>query len=76
MVSLHHFSTFLMFVCVLVLGIWLTEGGWVAGSNLMAPDEFKNLGFAEEGEGKGEGIPGHAGGATKLRVRDDGKKIS
>lgn len=44
-------------------------------SNLMAPDEFKNLGFAEE-EGRGEAIPAHAGGATKLRVRDDGKKIS
>ena len=41
----------------------------------MAPDEFKNLGFAEEG-GRGEPIPGHAGGATKTRVRDDGKKIS
>lgn len=56
----------------------MADGRWGGGvSNLMAPDEMRNLGF-EEGEGGagGEGIPGHAGGATKLRVRDDGKKIS
>ena len=40
----------------------------------MAPDEFKNLGFAD-GD-KVEAIPGHAGGATRRSVRDDGKKIS
>ena len=43
-------------------------------SNLMAPDELKNLGFADDE--KVEAIPGHAGGATKRSVRDDGKKIS
>ena len=41
----------------------------------MAPDEFKNLGFAEE-VGKDVPIPNHAGGATANKVRDDGKKIS
>ena len=40
----------------------------------MAPDEFKNLGFAEND--KPVAIPNHAGGATASRVRDDGKKIS
>jgi len=40
----------------------------------MAPDEFKNLGFAEDD--KIEAIPNHAGGATAHSVRDDGKKIS
>ena len=40
----------------------------------MAPDEFKNLGFAEEDSPTP--IPGHAGGATANSVRDDGKKIS
>ncbi len=40
----------------------------------MAPDEFKNLGFAEND--KTEPIPSHAGGATAHKVRDDGKKIS
>lgn len=44
-------------------------------SNLMAPDEFRNLGFAEE-EKKLEAIPSHAGGATAHKVRDDGKKIT
>ena len=39
----------------------------------MAPDEFKNLGFADEGESIP--IPKHAGGATANRTRDDGKKI-
>lgn len=43
--------------------------------NLMAPDEFRNLGFAEE-EKSLEAIPGHAGGATAHKTRDDGKKIS
>ena len=43
-------------------------------SNLMAPDEFKNLGFAEDI--RTEAIPNHAGGATAHKVRDDGKKIS
>lgn len=41
-------------------------------SNLMAPDEFRNLGFADE---KPVPIPKHAGGATMTRTRDDGKKI-
>ncbi|KAL2053175.1 hypothetical protein ABVK25_006500 [Lepraria finkii] len=41
--------------------------------NLMAPDEFKNLGFAEDA--KAEAIPNHAGGPTAHKVRDDGKKI-
>lgn len=56
----------------------MADGRWGAGiSNLMAPDEMRNLGFGEEeGGARGQGIPGHAGGATKLRVRDDGKKIS
>lgn len=54
---------------------WTGLMGWGGDSNLMAPDEMRNLGF-EEGEGRVEAIPGHAGGATKLRVRDDGKKIS
>ena len=40
----------------------------------MAPDEMKNLGFAE-GE-IAEPIPNNAGGATAHKVRDDGKKIS
>lgn len=44
-------------------------------SNLMAPDEFRNLGFAEE-EKNLEAIPSHAGGATAHKVRDDGKKIT
>ncbi|MCJ1296469.1 Cytochrome c oxidase assembly protein cox19 [Xylographa carneopallida] len=41
--------------------------------NLMLPDDFKNLGFAEDD--KVVPIPGHAGGATARSVRDDGKKI-
>ena len=45
-----------------------------SASNLMAPDEFKNLGFAEDL--KTEAIPNHAGGATAHKVRDDGKKIA
>ena len=40
----------------------------------MAPDEFKNLGFAEDA--KIEAVPNHAGGATAHKVRDDGKKIT
>ena len=40
----------------------------------MAPDEMKNLGFAEDE--KVVPIPGHAGGATARSVRDDGKKIA
>jgi len=40
----------------------------------MLPDDFKNLGFAEEEEAVP--IPGHAGGATKSSRRDDGKKIT
>ncbi len=43
-------------------------------SNLMALDDFKNLGFAEEE--RLEPVPNHAGGATAHKVRDDGKKIS
>ena len=46
----------------------------ISASNLMAPDEFKNLGFAEDL--KTEAIPNHAGGATAHKVRDDGKKIA
>ncbi|MCJ1245019.1 hypothetical protein MMC30_002220 [Trapelia coarctata] len=42
--------------------------------NLMLPDDFKNLGFAEEEEAVP--IPGHAGGQTKNSRRDDGKKIT
>ncbi|MCJ1360252.1 MAG: Cytochrome c oxidase assembly protein cox19 [Icmadophila ericetorum] len=42
--------------------------------NLMAPDDMKNLGFAEDD--KLIPIPRHAGGATANSVRDDGKKIS
>ena len=40
----------------------------------MAPDEFKNLGFADDKVVVP--IPRHAGGATANSVRDDGKKIS
>ena len=54
---------------VVVLQLTLTSA-----SNLMAPDEFKNLGFAEDA--KAEAIPNHAGGATAHKVRDDGKKIT
>lgn len=43
-------------------------------SNLMAPDEFKNLGFAEDQ--RIDPVPNNAGGATAHKVRDDGKKIS
>ena len=39
----------------------------------MLPDDFKNLGFAEE---EVVPIPGHAGGATNRSRRDDGKKIT
>lgn len=45
-----------------------------SGRNLMLPDDFKNLGFAEAEEAVP--IPGHAGGATKSSRRDDGKKIT
>ena len=40
----------------------------------MAPDEMKNLGFAQDE--KTEPIPNHTGGATVHKVRDDRKKIS
>ena len=43
-------------------------------SNLMAPDDMKNLGFPEGG--RVEAMGNHAGGATAHKVRDDGKKIS
>lgn len=43
-------------------------------SNLMAPDEFRNLGFSEED--RAEPVPNHAGGATSHKVRDDGKKMT
>ena len=52
--------------------MWLTQAS--NSSNLMLPDDFKNLGFAE-GD-KVVPIPGHAGGATARSVRDDGKKIT
>jgi hypothetical protein len=45
-----------------------------SGRNLMLPDDFKNLGFAEAEEAVP--IPRHAGGATKSSRRDDGKKIT
>lgn len=45
----------------------------LCSSNLMAPDEFRNLGFADDE--KAVAIPKHAGGATSNRTRDDGKKI-
>ena len=54
---------------MVVLQLTLTSA-----SNLMAPDEFKNLGFAEDA--KVEAIPNHAGGATAHKFRDDGKKIT
>ena len=41
----------------------------------MAPDELRNLGFADEDKSV-DPIPNHAGGATAHKVRDDGKKIS
>lgn len=46
---------------------------YLINSNLMAPDEFKNLGFADEDKR----IPGssHAGDTGISRVGDDGKKI-
>ena len=40
----------------------------------MAPDDFKNLGFAEDA-GLND-IPGHAGGATIQRSGDNGKGIT
>lgn len=43
-------------------------------SNLMAPDEFRNLGFPEAN--RVEPVPNHAGGATAHKVRDDGKKMT
>lgn len=43
-------------------------------SSLMAPDEFRNLGFPDED--RVEPVPNHAGGATSHKVRDDGKKIT
>lgn len=43
-------------------------------SNLMAPDEFRNLGFAEQDIV--EPLPNHVGGATSHKVTDDGKKIT
>lgn len=43
-------------------------------SNLMAPDEFRNLGFPDED--RVEPVPNHAGGAKSHKVRDDGKKMT
>ena len=43
-------------------------------NNLMAPDEMRNLGFAEDK--KVEPVPSHADGATVHKVEDDGKKTS
>jgi hypothetical protein len=40
----------------------------------MAPEEFKNLGFANEE--KPQEMSKHAGGATANSVRDDGLKIT
>lgn len=43
-------------------------------NNLMAPDEMKNLGFAEDE--KIEPIPTGTGGAAAHKVGQDGKKVS
>lgn len=43
-------------------------------NNLMAPDEMRNLGFAEDE--KIEPIPNHADATTARNVGNDGKKIS
>ena len=43
-------------------------------NNLMAPDEMRNLGFAEDE--KIEPKPNHAGAITAQNVGNDGKKIS
>lgn len=43
-------------------------------SNLMAPAEFRNLGFPEQDSV--ELLPNHAGGATSHKFRDNGKKIT
>ena len=43
-------------------------------NNLMAPDEMRNLGFAEDE--KIEPIPNHAGATTAQNVGNDGKKIT
>ena len=43
-------------------------------NNLMAPDEMRNLGFAEHEEI--EQIPKHAGATTAQNVGNDGKKIA
>ena len=43
-------------------------------NNLMAPDEMKNLGFAEDE--KIEPITDHAGAATAHEVSHDGKKTA
>ena len=40
----------------------------------MAPDDFKNLGFAEDAGV--EAIPDHAEGATTREIRDKGKTIT
>ena len=40
----------------------------------MAPDHFKNLGFAEDAGV--EDIPGHAEGATTRKIGDNGKNIT
>ena len=40
----------------------------------MAPDDFKNLGFAEDSGI--EDIPGHAEGTTAHKSRDNGKTIT
>ena len=42
-------------------------------NNLMAPDEMRNLGFAEDE--KIESTPNHAGETTAQNVGNDGKKI-
>ena len=39
----------------------------------MAPDEFRNLGFADDEQPLP--IPKHAGEAISNKTRDDGKKI-
>ena len=43
-------------------------------NNLMAPDEMKNLGFAEDEKIKP--TPNHAGATTTQDVGNDGKKRS
>ena len=45
---------------------------WRLFSNLMAPDEMKNLGFSDEEVA--EPSPNHTGGATAQKVSDDGNR--